>query len=453
MVKFFSGGISEENDVFFTQSSLVQYAVVFYGSELTVLGGSSQMETQGPTTSQLSILNAIKDANYSYKNTCRQAYILEALQTATEVFKCLSGGNIQKDNTKRCLVLVTQSVPINNPWATATPETILQELKMIGVKTSIISAHKMERTVSPSLISQPPTANINASVTMGMSTASTGPSPNPAQHNRPTPSPGLPHTGSPIPTHQQPNQLTRPVVMNQVPAAQPMQTQPQVPGGYLKILLFDFIFEGGIMIRPGQHMPPQANVAMNTMNTRPNRWAMSNTMMVSNQQASNQNPQMQQVPQQLQNPQMPHEENDARWGSSLRKIPCKISSQANNGKLEVKTDGWPATLHMLLVQKSLLSSVGNAYFQRTHKVMFYPDQCPALESLTASLSQGYAGCIHLSSSSTEVKMIILLYAADRKVFVGVIPLDQAAFVTKMNQVFQNQPRNMQQSQALTKQNV
>ncbi|RXG72655.1 Mediator of RNA polymerase II transcription subunit 25, partial [Armadillidium vulgare] len=117
-----------------------------------------------------------------------------------------------------------------------------------------------------------------------------------------------------------------------------------------------------------------------------------------------------------------------------------------------KTDDWPATLHMLLVQKSLLSSVGNAYFQRTHKVIFYPDQCPALESLTASLSQGCAGCIHLSSSSTEVKMIILLYAADRKVFVGVIPLDQVAFVTKMNQVFQNQHRNMQQSQALTKQN-
>lgn len=63
-----------------------------------------------------------------------------------------------------------------------------------------------------------------------------------------------------------------------------------------------------------------------------------------------------------------------------------------------KTDGWPNTLQMLLVQKNLLSAVGNTYFQNNHKVMFYPEHCSALESLTASLTQGHVSKPSIISS-------------------------------------------------------
>ena len=56
----------------------------------------------------------------------------------------------------------------------------------------------------------------------------------------------------------------------------------------------------------------------------------------------------------------------AGTSNGVHVIPCKIATTSMNAN--IKTDGWPSTLQMLLVQKSLLSSVGNTYFQNIHKV-------------------------------------------------------------------------------------
>lgn len=53
-----------------------------------------------------------------------------------------------------------------------------------------------------------------------------------------------------------------------------------------------------------------------------------------------------------------------------------------------------------------------------------------------------AGCVHFTSipnnAACEIKVLILLYTADKKAYLGFIPNDQAAFVDRLRKVIQQQ---------------
>ncbi|XP_014485154.1 PREDICTED: mediator of RNA polymerase II transcription subunit 25-like isoform X2 [Dinoponera quadriceps] len=125
-----------------------------------------------------------------------------------------------------------------------------------------------------------------------------------------------------------------------------------------------------------------------------------------------------------------------------RHVPCQVSTNYKPGEPELKTDTWPSKLIMQLMPKQLIGSIGGTYIKNSKSVIFHPTPCEALESLTKMMTAGFAGCVHFSttpqSPPCEIKVLILLYTAEKKSYLGFIPNDQGAFVERLRKVIQQQ---------------
>lgn len=57
-----------------------------------------------------------------------------------------------------------------------------------------------------------------------------------------------------------------------------------------------------------------------------------------------------------------------------------------------------------------------------------------------------AGCVHFSyKASCEVRVLMLLYSSEKKIFIGLIPHDQSNFVNGIRRVIANQQQVLQRS--------
>lgn len=116
---------------------------------------------------------------------------------------------------------------------------------------------------------------------------------------------------------------------------------------------------------------------------------------------------------------------------------------------------------MQLMPKQLIGNIGGAYLKNSKSVLFHPQPCEALESLTKVMSSGFvsffllffryyfylfthfqAGCVHFTSipnpSACDIKVLILLYTNEKRAYLGFIPNDQTAFVDRLRKVIQQQ---------------
>lgn len=123
---------------------------------------------------------------------------------------------------------------------------------------------------------------------------------------------------------------------------------------------------------------------------------------------------------------------------------------------------------MQLMPKHLIGNIGGAYLKNSKSVLFHPQQCEALESLTRVMMSGFvrkskisesvsfeinyvnfqAGCVHFSSAvnpNCDLRVLILLYTSDKRAYLGFIPNDQQAFVDRLRRVIQQQKRMSQVS--------
>ncbi|XP_032671316.1 mediator of RNA polymerase II transcription subunit 25-like isoform X1 [Odontomachus brunneus] len=125
-----------------------------------------------------------------------------------------------------------------------------------------------------------------------------------------------------------------------------------------------------------------------------------------------------------------------------RHVPCQVSANSKDGDPELKADTWPPKLIMQLMPKQLIGNIGSSYLKNSKSVIFHPTPCEALESLTKMMSAGFAGCVHFTSvppsPACEIKVLILLYTAEKKSYLGFIPNDQTAFVDSLRKVIQQQ---------------
>ncbi|KAK9886904.1 hypothetical protein WA026_019161 [Henosepilachna vigintioctopunctata] len=128
-------------------------------------------------------------------------------------------------------------------------------------------------------------------------------------------------------------------------------------------------------------------------------------------------------------------------------VPCQVSANSKDGEPELKADGWPAKLIMQLMPKQLIGTIGGAYLKNSKSVLFHPQPCEALESLTKVMSSGFAGCVHFTSiansQTCDIKVLILLYTAEKRAYLGFIPNDQTAFVGRLREVIQKQKSSQQ----------
>ncbi|XP_045479240.1 mediator of RNA polymerase II transcription subunit 25 [Harmonia axyridis] len=127
-------------------------------------------------------------------------------------------------------------------------------------------------------------------------------------------------------------------------------------------------------------------------------------------------------------------------------VPCQVSANSKDGEPELKADGWPGKLIMQLMPKQLIGNIGGAYLKNSKSVLFHPQPCEALESLTKVMSSGFAGCVHFTSIANpacDIKVLILLYTVEKRAYLGFIPNDQTAFVDRLRKVIQHQKSNQQ----------
>lgn len=76
---------------------------------------------------------------------------------------------------------------------------------------------------------------------------------------------------------------------------------------------------------------------------------------------------------------------------------------------------------------------------------------PAYDASSACPPTQQAGCVHFSyKASCEVRVLMLLYSSEKKIFIGLIPHDQGNFVNGIRRVIANQQqvlqRNLEQEQ-------
>ncbi|XP_065218837.1 mediator of RNA polymerase II transcription subunit 25-like [Planococcus citri] len=124
---------------------------------------------------------------------------------------------------------------------------------------------------------------------------------------------------------------------------------------------------------------------------------------------------------------------------AVKSVPCAVTSNAKDGEPEVKVENWPPKLVMQLLPKALISNIGGVYLKNSTSVLFHPSPCPALDALTKVMSSNIAGCVQFNNSNSpdcNLKMLILLYTPDKKVYLGFIPNDQTAFIERLRLVIQ-----------------
>ncbi|KAK6625888.1 hypothetical protein RUM43_006187 [Polyplax serrata] len=135
-----------------------------------------------------------------------------------------------------------------------------------------------------------------------------------------------------------------------------------------------------------------------------------------------------------------------------KQVPCQVSSTPKDGEPDLKADSWPQKLIMQLMPKQLIGNIGGIYLKNSTSVLFHPQPCEALDSLTTVMSSGFAGCVHFTSAPTaaacDIKVLILLYTVEKRAYLGFIPNDQVAFVDRLRKVIQQQ----KSTQALMRQN-
>ncbi|KAF4011253.1 hypothetical protein G4228_002604 [Cervus hanglu yarkandensis] len=91
-------------------------------------------------------------------------------------------------------------------------------------------------------------------------------------------------------------------------------------------------------------------------------------------------------------------------------------------------------------------------FRNSRLVQFhFTKDLETLKSLCRIMDNGFAGCVHFSyKAACEVRVLMLLYSSEKKIFIGLIPHDQGNFVNGIRRVIANQQqvlqRNLEQEQ-------
>ncbi|KAK2490021.1 hypothetical protein MC885_021271 [Smutsia gigantea] len=122
----------------------------------------------------------------------------------------------------------------------------------------------------------------------------------------------------------------------------------------------------------------------------------------------------------------------------------------NQGEI-LRTEQWPRKLYMQLIPQQLLTTLV-PLFRNSRLVQFhFTKDLETLKSLCRIMDNGFAGCVHFSyKASCEVRVLMLLYSSEKKIFIGLIPHDQSNFVNGIRRVIANQQqvlqRNLEQEQ-------
>ncbi|RWS24983.1 hypothetical protein B4U80_03752 [Leptotrombidium deliense] len=128
-------------------------------------------------------------------------------------------------------------------------------------------------------------------------------------------------------------------------------------------------------------------------------------------------------------------------------LQCQISCAVVNGDPEVNAERWPDKLSLQLLPRTLITKLFNILkISSFHVGLHFSNQeNEGFQKLSKIMSSNWVGCIQFTSVPT-IRMMIVLYMPEKKVYMGFIPHDQEAFFAAMRQMIEQHKKDQQQKQ-------
>ena len=117
-----------------------------------------------------------------------------------------------------------------------------------------------------------------------------------------------------------------------------------------------------------------------------------------------------------------------------------IKASIKHGTPEVVSANWPSSLVMQLMPVRIIRRVGKEFFSDSTTVLFDLFEEEDFNLLKSHLNRtGLSGVVHfMGEPDCEIKVLILLYSTERKVFVGFIPRNQIMFIQRIRDEIQRE---------------
>ncbi|RWS05292.1 mediator of RNA polymerase II transcription subunit 25-like protein [Dinothrombium tinctorium] len=126
-------------------------------------------------------------------------------------------------------------------------------------------------------------------------------------------------------------------------------------------------------------------------------------------------------------------------------LQCQISGPVINGEPEVNADKWPEKLSLQLLPRPLIQKLFDILKSASHHVglHFTNSENEGFQKLSKIMSTNWVGCIQFTSIPA-IRMMIVLYMPEKKVYMGFIPHDQEGFFSAMRQMIEQHKKDQQQ---------
>ncbi|XP_016838969.2 uncharacterized protein LOC107980842 [Nasonia vitripennis] len=115
---------------------------------------------------------------------------------------------------------------------------------------------------------------------------------------------------------------------------------------------------------------------------------------------------------------------DKRAETTRFGVPVEVTGVSGIREQEVDCERWPTKLVMNFFPEKLM---GVCDMENTKSIELIASPCQALDRMRKAMSNDYAGCVYLPSTSPGVSnLLFLYYAGNGSRFIGLIPHDQRA---------------------------
>ncbi|CAG2108167.1 unnamed protein product, partial [Medioppia subpectinata] len=132
---------------------------------------------------------------------------------------------------------------------------------------------------------------------------------------------------------------------------------------------------------------------------------------------------------------------------------CQISCHVVNGEPEINAEKWPEKLILSLLPKQLIMRLfpmlkNGSYHISLH---FSGDTDQGLSKLSKIMSTNWVGCIQFTALS--IRMMIILYMPDKRMYMGFVPHDQEEFFKAMREIIETHKKEQQAKQQQQKMTI
>lgn len=128
---------------------------------------------------------------------------------------------------------------------------------------------------------------------------------------------------------------------------------------------------------------------------------------------------------------------------------CQISCSLTNGEPEVNAEKWPEKLVLQLLPRNLIMKLfGILKSGSVHVGLHFSNpESEGLQKLSKSMSMQFVGCVQFQGMS-PIRMMIVIYMPDKRLFMGFIPNDQEGFFAAMKHMIEQHKKEQQTKQKI-----